>query len=278
MSKHLKWALPGHGDDCGSSGWSTSGHSTGDRVHVHRYENSCGGRNCPRHYHKWASAGARAAAERIGPSRFHQRVIVSFPIGAPPDTDDALQVLFRRVYDILRFVGATGGLAMFHAERIPTTANERTDTDEGPHFHCVVDNVLDTERILCVSGQTDIVVKGMGRARDLASHVQYVLSHLGIPLEDVPVGQVDLSGVSLNPAIGGIVETRLHTIRWFGAWCRLKTTENTGRYCPFCKKEIPEEHWARVRWIPYDRGPPEDEWIDGTCDEWAQVNQYGWGE
>lgn len=278
MSIHLKWALPGHGDDCGLSGWSTSGHSTGDRVHVHRYENSCGGRNCPRHYHRWAALGARTAAERICPSRFHQRVIVSFPVSPPPATDIELQALFRRVYGILKFCGATGGLVMFHAERIPTSANERTDVGEGPHFHCVVDSTIDPERVLCLSAQTGTVIKGQGRPQNLPAHLEYVLSHLGIPLEAVEPGQVNLSGVSLNPAIVGIMETRLHTIRWFGAWCRLKTTENTGRYCPFCKKEIPEEHWARVRWIPFDRGPPEEEWIDGSCDEWVQVNQYAWGE
>jgi predicted nucleic acid-binding Zn ribbon protein len=167
---------------------------------------------------------------------------------------------------------------MFHAERIPTTANERTETEEGPHFHCVVDTTIDPERVLCCSAQIETVIKGMGRARNLTAHIEYILSHLGIPNEAVAPGQTNLKGQSINPAIVGIVETKLHTIRWFGTWCRLKTTEKGTRFCKICNQEVPEEHWARVRWIPFDRPPPEEEWIDGTDEEWHQVTPYGWGE
>ena len=276
--KDLVWSLPGHGAPCGRSGWHSVGHISGDRVHVHRYEDGCAIRTCPDHYHKWACAEAAAVSSRIGPNRFHQRVIVSFGDPHPPVTDEGLQHSFRLVYEVLKFCGATGGLVMFHAERIPTHNNDRTDSEDGPHFHCIVDSYIDPERVLCAYESLGVVVKGMGKASNLQAHVEYVLSHLGIPQERLPLGQTYLCGVSVNPALVGIVETRLHTIRWFGSWTRLKTTENTGRFCQICKKQIPNEHWASVRWIPYDRDPPPEEWIDGSFEEWAQVAEYAWGE
>jgi hypothetical protein len=184
--------------------------------------------------------------------------------------DSELDRSFQIVYSILKFVGATGGLVMYHHERIPSKFNDREDISEGPHFHCIVDSTIDTERVLCVKEQTAFIVIGFGRPDSLSQHLSYVLSHLGIPREVIPGWkQCTVDPLSLNPALDGIVPTRLHTIRWFGVWCGLKGHPETGRFCPICNHSVDLDRWGRVIWLPLDRPPPDDEWIDGTEMDWV---------
>jgi hypothetical protein len=134
--------------------------------------------------------------------------------------------------------------------------------------------MVDPERVLCVNEQTGIVIKGMGRPNDLDGHLRYVLSHLGVPREIVP-GKRQCTIEDLNPALDGIMPTHLHTIRWFGSWCRLKKPAEEGRFCPFCGKCVPLGDWGRVIWTKLDVDPPPDEWVDGSEEEWILSHAYG---
>ena len=277
--KRLSWTLPGHGKDCGRRGFSTIGHLSGPGVHVHRAPNACVNRDCPEHYHRWVNRQAQAIVNRIKNERFVQRVVVSFETTELVGTEIELRDRYRQCYNYLGFVGVRGGVVLFHHDRIPSKFNDREDIDSGPHFHCLVDSPLDPEKVLCVYEQTGIVIKGMGRPRDLGKHARYVLSHLGVPREIVPGGvAVDLDLMPLNPALDGIIATKLHTIRWFGTWCRLKTPEETGRFCKICGCEVPHEDWHHFQWIKLNADPPEKDWIVGSLDDWVQRNEYGYGE
>jgi predicted nucleic acid-binding Zn ribbon protein len=193
------------------------------------------------------------------------------------ETDSDLGRLFKKSYGILRFLGATGGLLMYHHERIPSRFNSREDVSVGPHMHCIVNSFIDPERVVCLEAQTGIVVKGMGRPDDLQGHVEYVLSHLGVPREIIAgVRQATLE--DLNPALDGIMPTRLHTIRWFGSWCRLKAIMENGRFCPICGQTVDLDGWGRPIWLPLDRPPPDDEWIDGSETDWVIQHGHGYGE
>jgi hypothetical protein len=275
-SIRLSWTFPGHGDDCGITGWGRVGHPVNGRVHVHRYEHGCVNRDCPRHYRKWASRQSSAIIGRLEGQHFIQRVIVSFPKNYMIMNSEDLDKSFRLVYRLLEFAGAGAGLVMLHAERIPSRYNDREDIEDGVHFHCLVNRMMDPERVLDIVEQTGIVIKGMGRPNDLDGHLRYVLSHLGVPREIIP-GVRQCTIESLNPALDGIMFTRLHTIRWFGSWCRLKKPDTEGRFCPFCGKCISLNDWGRVIWTKLLEDPPEDEWINGSELDWTISHDHcGW--
>ena len=256
------------------TGWGRVGHSTGGRIHVHRYEHGCVNRDCPRHYHKWAARQSSRIIGRLEGQSFIQRVIVSFPKDYILTDSQDLQNAFLLTYRVLRFVGAGAGLVMLHTERIPSQYNDREDIEEGVHFHCLVNRMIDPERVLCINEQTGIVVKGMGRPHDLDGHLRYILSHLAVPRAVVP-GVRQCTIESLNPALDEITTTMLHTIRWFGSWCRLKKPVEEGRYCPICGHCIPMSSWGRVIWTKLDTDPPNDEWVDGNEYDWMVTYSYG---
>ena len=270
----LSWTFPGHGTDCGITGWGRVGHPAGGRIHVHRYEHGCVNRDCPRHYRKWAARQSSRIIGRLEGQRFIQRVIVSFPKANTIVNSKDLAKAFLLTYRILHFVGAGAGLVMLHAERIPSRYNDRDDIEEGIHFHCLVDRMIDPERVLDVNEQLGIVVKGMGRPSDLDGHLRYILSHLGVPREIIP-GVRQCTIESLNPALDEITSTMLHTIRWFGSWCRLKKHDHDGRFCPICGRCIPMTNWGRVIWTKLDTDPPDDEWINGSENDWTVTYIYG---
>lgn len=263
-------------------------HQLADRVHVHRHEDGCVNRDCPDHYHRWVKRQAESTVLRLEGQKFIQRVVVSYDKETRVDSDNSLADKFRETYSLLRFVGANGGLVIYHHERIPSKYNSRDDKEEGPHFHCLVDGQLDPEKTLDVFEQTRTVIRGMGKPRCLTAHLEYVLSHLGVPRERVPgsletldhylYGEHPGTVVDLNPAPDGIMQCRLHTIRWFGTWCRLKKPHEDGRFCAICGHSIPLGEWGRPIWLNLDRPPPDDPWVDGDGKDWVIQNGYGNGE
>ena len=203
---------------------------------------------------------------------------MSFDPNLRATDEDTLHSFFKRTYSILKFLGISGGLAMYHNDRIPSKFNDRDDMETGPHMHCLGDASIDPEKVLCVYEQTGILVKGMGRPDDLPGHLAYVLSHLGVPREVIPGWiQTEVEG-PFNPALDGIMQTRLHTIRWFGTWCRLKGHLEDGRFCAICGHSVPLEDWGRVIWLPMTNDPPDDEWIDGSEMDWVIRHGHGYGE
>ena len=253
-------------------GWGRVAHPGGGRIHVHRFENGCVNRDCPRHYKRWAARQAASTVNRLEGQRFIQRVVVSYDIGLDDiSTEKELDDLYHFTYSCLRLLGCKGGVAIFHAQRIPSRFNERDDISEGPHFHCIVDTKIDPEIVVGLHEQFGTVIKGMGRPGNLIAHLEYVLSHLGLPRERIP-GSTETLDPVLNPALDGIIACRMHTIRWFGTWTRLKSHKETGRFCPICGHQVDLSDWGRPIWVPIDRPPPDDEWIDGSETDWVIKN------
>lgn len=281
-SEPIAFTFPGHGEPCGIAPGSfmyRAHESIEGPWHGHRIPLSCDRRSCPDHYHDWGKLRAGEIIQRLNAGRDHlkddwrtvwdpisgrfrrmpghkilQRFIVSPPQDVPLGTAGDLDRLFKQSYEIMKIAGISGAEHVFHHARIPSRFNDRTDVEEGPHFHGVGYGFIDPELVLCVQEQTGWIIKGQGKPDNLFNHLTYVLSHAAVPYNP------------LNPAI----ERSKHCIRWWGTlYYGAFSCENAseGSFCALCNHDVPFKEWIRVAYRGKE-GPPEEEFFVLNVEEW----------
>lgn len=270
----LDYRMVGHGDDCGAPDvWLYRAHQSPDgKYHWHGYKQDCAQADCPRHYGTWISKTARRDALRLreyvnirrgqGKRVCIQHVVLSPPIDGARASMKSLkgfEKMRSRAYAIARQVGLDGGALCFHADRIPSKFNDRTDTEEGPHFHGLVVGWIDPLTVKKVHDRTGWIIKGLGRRKDLKKTWAYVLSHCHAPV--------------INPALAKSKGGPYHRITWFGALSYNKFAFEIppeGIKCPVCGLMVPSNQWIRVDYTGAE-GPP-----DGGHGVASGSNWQGW--
>lgn len=268
----LSWELPGHGQKCDRGGWAYR--TCPSQRHFVRYQLSCGGRTCPAHWRDWLRREAHRAAGRInrvrGDGQIVQHVVVSLPSGtsAPANTDIA-SAQRSLVYWILKFLGADGGSVVFHHKRI--TKHGRHPGSQNIHYHAVVGGRINPELVCGLYAQHGIIVRGLGRTRNVRVQLEYILSHASVPTvrgadkTSAPGTDVGADGHPprpSNPANSEKYGCFLHVVHWFGAWSYNKRPLpklEDRVFCPGCGRDFNKRDWMRIFFIGSDP-PPTDKW------------------
>ena len=258
----LSWELPGHGEDCGKVGGGYR--ACPSQKHYVRYKFSCSQRDCPRHHRDWLKLEARRSSYRISklwmPGTVLQEVIIAFPSAIPPKTTDEATAQRELVYWILKFLGVDGGLDVFHDRRI--RKHGRHPHSQNIHHHALCQGRIDPELVCGLYEQYGIIVKGLGRTRNVRKKIEYMLSHCAIPT------------VVTNPANNEKYGNIIHVTHWFGSWSYNKNRipdMPKMMFCPGCRAEFRELDWFRIHFIGSD--PPPGKWGELKGLDWRAVDE-----
>lgn len=192
-ARQLTWTLPGRGEvgkglwRCGA--WiqsKTYGCPAGHEIHAVR--NYCHRIRCPVCWAEEVRCKARDVASTLRISRqLHDGFDYRHVIISPPQdyaksmigTRDDFNNLKTEVWEVLSNSGSWGCALMFH----PFAQNDGTLTWRlHPHFHGIVNGYPDSSRI-----PKGWILKDKGRipVQDIYEVAQYILSHVGVPSENM---------------------------------------------------------------------------------------------